>query len=189
MLISFVSIALAAETASVPVQQSPDPGMAALFFRLLISLAFIVLLIYLVLKFIKNQQSLQQKMREQPKEWIRILDYQGLGTNKGMYLIEIINKTYVLAVSEHSISTICELDNPEEGQPGFIQSNSSSSKTTGINLSDIVKGILKKCPLQKNTGSFQKELNKQLQEQLEEQTDRTHRILEKLTKGGTDGAK
>jgi len=162
MLNTFVSIAVAAETASSPAQQNTDPGMATLFFKLLLSLAIIIVLIYLVCKFIKNQQLLRSKTKERKKDWIRIVDYQGLGTNKGIYLIEIIDKIFAVAVSENSISTICEIGSSEEGHPEFAKNNEGVQTAVGIDLIGLIKG------------------------QLDEQKNRTHRILAKLTKGGTD---
>ena len=186
MLNTFISLAMVAESAGSQVQQNPDPGMAALFFKLLLSLAIIIVLIYLILKFIKNQQGLELKKRARQKDWIHIVDYQGLGTNKGIYLLKIINKTYAVAVSENSISTICEFANSEEGQSGFVRSDDSNQEAVRTDILGIVRGILSKKPLLKNKGDFQKELNNKLSEQLDEQRERTHRILAKLNKGGTD---
>lgn len=88
------------------------PSIAGYFFRVLLSLVAIIFLSYGVLKLVKKQQDLQQKMND--KTWIRVLDYQGLGPNRGLYLVELLSGLVVIGVTEGNISIIKEIDSRDE---------------------------------------------------------------------------
>lgn len=88
----------------------PYPSMGNLFFRIIISLAFILFLTYLVLKLLKRQNALQLRQ----KSWIRIYDYQALGTNRGIYLMEMFSRIYLVAVAEGQVNILREIDDNDE---------------------------------------------------------------------------
>ncbi|MGI6587750.1 MAG: FliO/MopB family protein [Peptococcia bacterium] len=86
------------------------PSVTALFFRVIFTLIFIIFVAYLILRIIKRQQNLQQNQ----KEWVKILDYQALGVNQGLYLMEIYGLTCIVAVSEGQINILKEIDTDTE---------------------------------------------------------------------------
>jgi len=81
------------------------PSVTALFFRIILTLIFVVLITYIVLRIIKRQQNLQRNQ----KEWVKVLDYQALGTNRGLYLMELYGLVYIVAVCDGQISILKEI--------------------------------------------------------------------------------
>lgn len=86
------------------------PSVAALFFRIIFTLIFIVFVAYLILRLIQRQQNLQQNQ----KKWVKIFDYQALGSNRGLYLMELYGHTCIVAVSEGQINILQEIDTNTE---------------------------------------------------------------------------
>ena len=86
------------------------PSVAGLFFRIVLSLIFILLIVSLVLKLLNKQQILRQNQ----KRWIKILDYQTLGANRGLYLLELYDLTCIVSVSDGQINILKEIDTQTE---------------------------------------------------------------------------
>lgn len=86
------------------------PSVGGLFFRILASLLVIIILTYFVLQIIKKQNDL--RFRE--KGWIRVLDYQALGPNRGIYLMELLNCVCLVGASEGQLGIIKEIDPEDE---------------------------------------------------------------------------
>lgn len=94
--------------------QQLQPDMATLFMRALISMVVILLLTYFVLRLIKRQQDIQLKRQNDSKLWIRIYDYQALGPNRGIYLIELFSRIYVVGATENGINILREVAPDDE---------------------------------------------------------------------------
>lgn len=189
MFSCFINTAVLAVTEeSNTVTQQLQPSMAGLFLRALISLVIIVLLTYLILRVIKRQQDVQQKIKNDRRGWIKIYDYQVLGSNKGLYLVEIFSGIYVIGAAENGINIVKEisqdneewlavkemLNNPEEiippGLARFIKNNISL-----FNKKDV------------KNDAFKKELSQSLNKKVNVQLDRTHRLYRRATGGRNDG--
>lgn len=82
------------------------PSVTSLFFRIIFTLVFVIVLTYIILRIIKRQQNLQQNQ----KKWINILDYQALGSNRGLYLMDLYGLICIVAVSDGQISILKEID-------------------------------------------------------------------------------
>lgn len=82
------------------------PSMAGYFFKTVLSLGLIIFLTYLIMQLLKKQSAWGQGQ----KEWIRILDYQALGGNRGIYLVEMLDSVYLLGVSEGQVNILKEIN-------------------------------------------------------------------------------
>jgi flagellar biogenesis protein FliO len=92
----------------IVVQQS---SMGSVLLRVLFSLAVVGVLLYFLLKLLRRQNEL----RLEQKDWIKVHDYFSLGMNRGVYLMEVMSKLYVVAISEGNIRILHEMnvDSPE----------------------------------------------------------------------------
>ena len=135
------------------------PSVAALFFRIILTLIFVVLITYIILRIIKRQQNLQQNQ----KKWVKILDYQALGTNRGLYLMELYGLVCIVAVSDGQINILKEIDADNEKWEEIKNSlfESEDFVTKGIELLFQKKDhyLTKNVNLTKN--DFQQELAEQ----------------------------
>jgi len=162
-----------------PVQQPLEmPSVAGLFFRIIISLIFILVITYFVMKLLKRQNDLQQRQ----KNWIKIFDYQGLGTNRGIYLMEILNDVYLVGVSEGQINILKEIDQSDDYWDDIKESFAK-------NQEEILPWGLEKL-IKENMGKF-KLVNSQkenpFKKHLDDQLDRTSRLYRHVSRGGKDG--
>lgn len=162
-----------------PVQQPQEmPSVAGLFLRIIISLIFILVITYVVMKLLKRQNDLQQRQ----KNWIRIFDYQGLGTNRGIYLMEILNDVYLVGVSEGQINILKEIDQSDDYWDDIKESFEK-------NQEEILPWGLEKL-IKENLGKFKlvnSQKEKPFKKQLDDQLDRTGRLYRQVSRGGKDG--
>lgn len=86
-------------------------SMGSVLLRVVLSLALVAVLLYFLLKILRRQNEL----RLDQKSWIKIHDYYSLGMNRGVYLMEVMSKIYVVAMSEGNFQILHEmdLDDPE----------------------------------------------------------------------------
>ncbi|HHY06627.1 MAG TPA: FliO/MopB family protein [Clostridia bacterium] len=135
------------------------PSVAALFFRVILTLLFIIFVTYFILRFVKRQQNLQQNQ----KNWVKIFDYQALGANQGLYLMEIYDLTCIVAVSDGQINILKEI---ETNTKKWEEIKNSLSETEDL----FVEGIGRLFPRKKTSqdkkhfttkGDFQQQLAEQ----------------------------
>lgn len=163
--------------AEIVTQQPVElPSMAGYFFRVLISLIVIIILTYLIINLIKKQNDFQQKQ----KSWIRIIDYQALGANRGIYLVDMLSAIYVLGVSEGQINILKEID-PNDDNWLIIRENLEQRDVLPLGLVHKLKEGLK------NLRSSKEPDNGRFKDQLEQQIKRSHRLYRQYTGGEGDG--
>jgi len=150
------------------------PSVTALFFRIIITLIFVILVSYLILRLIKRQQNLQDNQ----KKWVNILDYQSLGTNRGLYLMELTGKHYIVAATEGEISILKEIDSDSE-QWQEIQDSLQVSEDI------ITTGIARLFRRKNNPFGSKDNYNSQseFQQQLAEQLKRNKNLSHSISKG------
>jgi len=102
-----VSRELNLDTAADP-QVTPMPSMLALLFRLTISLLIIAGLVYFTMKLLRRNMKVLSR-----GENINVLDQYSFSLNKGIYITQIAGRVYVLGVTEHSITMITEINDPD----------------------------------------------------------------------------
>lgn len=96
------------DTAAEP-QVAPMPSMFLLLLKLIISLVIIVGLTILVMKLLrKNMKVLSRGVN------ISVLDQYAFSLNKGVYITQVVDRVYVLGVTDHNISLITEITDREQ---------------------------------------------------------------------------
>jgi len=76
--------------------------IGSLLFRYILSVLGVLILTYFGVKFFVRGTNPQTEYGD----WIQILDHMPLGTNRGIYLVEIENKGYVLGITEQQINIL-----------------------------------------------------------------------------------
>lgn len=149
------------------------PSVAGLFFRIVLSLIFILFVVSLVLKILNKQQNLRQNQ----KMWIKILDYQTLGPNRGLYLLELYDITCIVSVCEGEINILKEINTKTEKW--------QETKEALVEAEDLIsKGIGKLFNGRFSTKrSNEKFTGNEFQQQLVEQLRRTQHLSHDLFKG------
>lgn len=180
IILSLVPVGvLAAEQAEVIPQQPIElPSMAGYFIRVFFSLILIIILTYVVIKMIKKQNDIQQRQ----KEWIKIIDYQALGSNRGIYLVEILAVVYILGVSEGQLSILKEID-PQDDNWLVMREHIEHQETLPMGLDRMLKDGLRRF---KSSGGSD---TVRFKDQLEQQLNRSQRLYRKFTGGEGDGKK
>lgn len=169
---------LANVTTEVPFQY---PNVGSLFLRVIFSLLLIIVLTYLVLKLIKRQQDVQQGQ----KLWIKILDYQALGGNRGIYLLEMFSNIYLVSSSEGQIAILKEI-NPNDDLWLDIKDDLIVNKDI---VAPGIRNIFKrgmdyvKSTVHINQNTFREELDQQLNQEVNDLAQRTNQLHQRLTKG------
>ncbi len=176
LFIDIFPLILTAQTDASTQEIAKLPSVAGLFFRIIISLALILLLTYGMLKLLKKQQSLEQRQ----KRWIEIYDYQALGMNRGIYLMQIFSRIYVVGVSEGQINILQEIE-PDN-------STWLALKDSMMNRPESLKGgLFRMKELWKTVGQGpgKDEINS-FERQLKEQIDRAQRMYSAVKRGEHD---
>ena len=90
------------------VSQKPEElSLPTVLFKTFLLTGFIVLLAILFIKYVIPKISLP---RNSQKSSIQILDRQTLDGRKSIYIVSIDQKKLALGVTDHQISTLCELE-------------------------------------------------------------------------------
>jgi flagellar biogenesis protein FliO len=127
------------------------PSVAGLFFRVVFTLLFILFIVYLVMKLIRKQNILRQNQ----KTWIKILDYQALGLNRGLYLMELYDMTCIVSICEGEINILKEIDTTDEKWFDVKDSIALEEDIVSKGIGKIFRGEI-------NRGNFQKQLEDQI---------------------------
>ncbi|HHZ17185.1 MAG TPA: flagellar biosynthetic protein FliO [Peptococcaceae bacterium] len=160
----------AMENESTAVQNVMElPSTGALLFRIVLSLLIIVFVVYFVLRIINQQQ----KLRDNQRKWVKILDYQPLGTNRGLYLMELYDITCIVAVSDGEIKILKELDTTSNK---WREIQEQLQELDTIVPSGVIKFLQSKLP-HKNKIDSQKYFQQQLAEQLRKSEHLSQEIL------------
>jgi len=80
--------------------------IGSLLFRYIFSVLGVLILTYFGVKLFARGTSPQTEYGD----WVQILDHMPLGTNRGIYLVEIENKGYVLGITEQQINVLTTID-------------------------------------------------------------------------------
>ncbi|MFZ5943695.1 MAG: FliO/MopB family protein [Bacillota bacterium] len=88
--------------------KEPDKvtNIGGLLFRFFLSFAGVVLLVLFGVKFLLRGADSYTSYGD----WIQIIDQMPLGTNKGIYLLEIEGKGYVIGVTDQQINVITTIE-------------------------------------------------------------------------------
>lgn len=173
-------IAWADEENDLGIQQPIEYHMGELFFRVLASMIVIIFLTYLVAKILRRQQ----KSQHGQKSWMKILDYHQLGQNKGIYLMDILSKVYLVGVTEGNISILKEIDQDNETWLDLKETLEVSDNVIPENFKNVFKeriGLFKK---EKN---FDDVFKDELKQKINDQRLMSHRLFQQVQKEDNDG--
>ncbi|HHX95895.1 MAG TPA: hypothetical protein GX687_00285 [Clostridia bacterium] len=161
-----------AQTDELPIGEvAALPSVAALFFRVILTLLFIIFLVYIILRLLKRRQFIQQNQ----KQWIKIFDYQPLGANQGLYLTELYDQTCIIAVTDQHIQILKEIDVGTEKW--------NEIKNSLLEDDFLPKGIARFFP-HTESSSQKKTFNEtDFRKQLSEQIRRTERLTRDALRG------
>lgn len=129
-------------------------NIGALLLRYLISVIGVLLLTYIGVKFFV-------KKFEPPTaagDWVQIIDQMPLGANRGLYLVEIEGKGYVLGVTEQQINIITTIEEEEK-----------LDKLRGLTLTNLSKPKFK-------FNVFKRKKNTDFHDSLQEQIRYTQKL-------------
>jgi len=89
-------------------QPSNNPSMLGQLVQVVISLSLILGLALVLIRVFGRRAT-----RMTAAGWMNVIDQVALAPNKGLYLTKIAGKYYVLGVTDHQITKVTEVDNPE----------------------------------------------------------------------------
>ncbi|MDG5470301.1 flagellar biosynthetic protein FliO [Jeotgalibacillus sp. ET6] len=150
-----------------------DPVTWLTYVKLIAALAFVLVLLYALLKFVNSKtRNFQQSML------IQNMGGTGLGGNRSVQIVKIAGNYYVLGVGEE-VNLIKEVTDPEE--VSRLEHYYSSQEEQKEERSPLAKLILrslknKNNPYNEGTHSFQSLLSKQLNQQKEDRKKVFNRV-------------
>lgn len=123
--------------------QAPAPvttiNTGAVLLQLVISLAVVIGLALILIKFLQRNTSLSRQ-----NAWARIVDQVSLGPNKMLVLAEIFGKVYVLGVTDHSITALLGENDIDLSQVRQVFADVDSRKGKFLQTLDSKIGELKR---------------------------------------------
>lgn len=160
------------------------PSVASLFFKIMVSLLVILILTFLILKLIKKQQNYQQNQ----KEWIQIMDYQALGQNRGIYLLNIFTIPYIVGVTDGQINILKELDPQDQEWQEVKGKLERSSEIISPGIQKFLQQGWKSIRYSGQARQPEKDvLTQDFNDQLQQQLKRTHHLLNRAKEGEDHG--
>jgi flagellar protein FliO/FliZ len=145
--------------------------------KMLISTAFVIALLYFVLKFVNKKGSMSKNSR-----LIENLGGTGLGGNRSVQIIKVGNRLLVVGVGEN-IQLIKEIDDEQEYNQIVTDYNQKMEQL--VQPSDIVTKVMKKAKAIKTTKS-ETPFQSMLEKQLDEFTKGRKKLYDEIEKKGTE---
>lgn len=150
-------------------QQKKSSGAATfwLFIRMIIVLALVIACIYGVMWFLKKQN----KIENNDDQFLRQVAKISIGTNKSVQVVTLINKAYLIGVSDNSVNLISEVDDKELINAMNLYADSQKNTKKPRSFSDILEIFMPNGP--KDTNVFE-ESNNKFNDMTNKQRDRLH---------------
>ncbi len=114
-------------------------NMGAMLLQLVISLAVVIGLALILIKFLQRNTLLSRQ-----SAWARIVDQVNMGPNKMLVLAEIFGKVYVLGVTDHGITTLLGENDIDLSQVRQVFAEVDSRKGRFLQTLDSKLGEFKK---------------------------------------------
>jgi len=83
------------------------PGIGSLILRITAALGIILLLSYVLLRFLRRH------LRVSSGQWIKVVDHVLLGPGRGVFLVDVAGKLIALGITDGQITKLLEIDDPE----------------------------------------------------------------------------
>ncbi|NMA68390.1 MAG: flagellar biosynthetic protein FliO [Desulfitobacterium sp.] len=145
-----------------PPEVSSTPGTELTTFNggLVITVLILFLILVLALWVIRKMNGITYRGMHAP--WARVLDRQMLTSNQSLYLVEIAGKLQVLAATDHQITKIQEINDPEQALEILDEiAHRPIERREGV-LATLAQGLFG--GRRKGQESFEKELERLLEE-------------------------
>ena len=130
------------DSTSVPVQPDFSPSITGIIFKLIISMIFIVGLIYFSMYLIKKVNS-RATGGGISGETIKVMGRTFISPKQSLYLVKIAQRYAILGATESNINLITELSD-DEAKDFDNRERKSATISPGARFSDILKGLTKR---------------------------------------------
>ena len=143
------------------------PSLASLLPRLFISMAVVIVLMYVAARVLKNRQSgrgfgsgVARKVAATQPASPQIIGRQGVGKNASVTVVQVGKRTLVLGVTDRQVSLLTELD------------GTASSTEARVDLDEVIGGTNRTAPPASLASVSSDPAWKELLEQVRERTVR-----------------
>jgi flagellar protein FliO/FliZ len=156
-----------------------NPFSVFTFFKMILALAFVLLLIYLLLKLVNKKGNLFNQYR-----YLQNVGGTSLGQNRSIQLVKLGNRIFVIGVAD-SIQLLKEIDDEEEIKEILADHNHRLDQLTGSkdNLFRWIQNKTKQIPATKNNNT---QFGALLKAQLIELRKGRKKVYEQLDKKGNE---
>ena len=134
---------------------------------MIIVLALVIACIYGVMWFLKKQN----KIENNDDQFLRQVAKISIGTNKSVQVVTLIDKAYLIGVSDNSVNLISEVDDKELINAMNLYADSQKNTKKPRSFSDILEIFMPNGP--KDTNVFE-ESNNKFNDMTNKQRDRLH---------------
>jgi len=141
---------------------SKTTNIGSLLLRYLLSVVGVLILTYLGVKFFIRRFDASSTVAG---DWVQVLDQMPLGTNKGLFLVDIEGKGYVLGVTDQGINVITTIDKEER-----------LDELRGLSISRINKPKF-------NFNFFNKSRNADFHKSLQQHINHTQNLYQGIERG------
>ncbi|MGI6683996.1 MAG: FliO/MopB family protein [Bacillota bacterium] len=141
---------------------SPAPAVSAgepFSWSGLIGTVIIFLIVLIIVLWLINRLN-QYSYRSKGSLWVKVLDRQVLNGRQVLYLVEIAGKIQVLGGTDHHLTKLEEINDPEI----IVDILEEINKRPQENMASFVSGIWKRIQNRKNKEQFSSELERLLEE-------------------------
>lgn len=128
------------ESDSSQVSDYKGTSTAATFVRMIVALVLVVGLIYLVLLFIKKKTNVVKT----EDEYLRRAAYINISPSKTVEVITLIDKAYLIGVTEDNITLLGEINDKELVEAMNINADKKANTKNPVNFSQVLESFLVK---------------------------------------------
>lgn len=114
--------------------QSSSSGIGV-FIRMIVVLIIVVALIYAVFWFIKRKTNVKQS----DDKFLRKVSHIDISAGKSIIVVTLIDKAYLLGVSDSGINLISEIDDKELIQAMNLQADKEQNTKKAINFAEVLE--------------------------------------------------
>jgi len=133
--------------------RSRQPSTAWMFIRMILVLILVCVLIYVVFWLLKHKTNITTTSNE----YLRRAAFINIGTNKTIEVITLIDKAYLIGVTEDNITLLGEIDDKELIQAMNITADKKQNVKNPVNFNEVLDLFTKKD--KRNTNVFEASAN------------------------------
>ncbi len=123
------------ETYDFNTEDIDSPSTFGLFFRMIVVLIIVVAFIYLLFFFIKKKTNFVKE----DDDFLRRVAYLNLGPGKTVEVVTLIDKAYLIGVTDDKISLLGEIDDKELIQAMNLNADKNKNIKKPTNFNDVLQ--------------------------------------------------